>query len=141
MPRIQGAKVAVKIDPKISIGFGTVSGILFAVAQYLGAIGMMLAGDLTAESVTAMTTATFTLITTLAGRFKQADSAIKAITNNATPDSTPDGNTTPEANVLYLDGDAIAAALVKSLNTSALLAAMARPEPATVETSTPAGGE
>jgi hypothetical protein len=149
-------KVAIKVDPKISIGLGTISGILFAVAQYLGAIGLMLAGDLTAESITAMATATLTLVTTIAGRFKQADSAIKAISSPPTTanptvgsitDFAPSGPPAPESNVLYLDGNQIAAAIVKSLNTRALVAQMTQPEPAKTETeaassgSTPIPGE
>lgn len=132
--------VIVKVDPKISIGFGTVAGLLAAVAQYIGAVGLMLAGDLTAESISAMTTATLTLITVLAGRFKQADSTIKAIgAERATSPAlfapidagradvgavAQVGTTEPETNVLYLDGKEIANAVVKQLNTQAMLNAM-----------------
>jgi preprotein translocase subunit Sec61beta len=55
MPRSQSElpKVAIKIDPKISVGLGTVVGILGAIVQYLGALALILVpGDLTPEAIT-----------------------------------------------------------------------------------------
>jgi hypothetical protein len=139
MPRIQPGtpKVAIKIDPKISVGLGTVVGILGALVQYLGALALILVpGDLTPEAITAMVTATLTLYKTLDGRFKQADSAIKAVAHTAVsaPVTATAETTAPEPNVLYLDGDAVARALVKTINTNALMGALAAPEPATETT-------
>lgn len=128
-------EVKIKVNPKIGVGLGTIAGVGLAVFQYLGAIALVLAGDLTPESIAAMATATLTLYKTLDGRFKQADSAIKALGSErpAGPVVSPlDRSLTPETNVLYLDGDAIAKAVVKSINTSALVAQMRMPEPATI---------
>jgi hypothetical protein len=131
---ITPTSVAIKVNPKVGIGFGTVSGMLLAIGQYLGAIGLMLAGDLTAESIGAMGTATLTLVTVLIGRYKQASEAIKSVSAEraaiaASPPPPWQTGTLethdPESNVLYLDGKLIAEAVVKAINTKALVAAMA----------------
>jgi hypothetical protein len=145
MPRSQSElpKVAIKIDPKISVGLGTVVGILGAIVQYLGALALILVpGDLTPEAITTMATATLTLYKTLDGRFKQADSAIKAVahTGISTPATATTETTSPEPNVLYLDSESVARALVRTVNTNALMGELAnrpvrRPdEPAIDET-------
>lgn len=141
-------EVKIKVNPKIGIGLGTIAGIGLSVFQYLGALALILAGDMTEESIGAMLTATLTLYKTLDGRFKQADSAIKAI-GRETPAEAAVVTTVagePETNVLYLDGHQIANAVVKSLNTDALISNMRIQTPAPVaaaETSgnTPIPGE
>src|SRR5262245_35992754 len=118
-------EVKIRVNPKIGIGLGSIAGGLASVAQYLGALALMLQGDLTAEALGTMATATFTLITVLLGRYKQASDAINAISHErqAHPVATT-LESTPESNVLYLDGKEIAAAVVKAINTQALVNAM-----------------
>lgn len=136
--QISSPDFKIRVSPKISIGFGTIAGSLASVAQYAGALALMLQGNLTAESLGTMSTATATLLFTLYGRFSQARDAINAIgpasasaiaygtvdRGNSTPLTEFKGVAEPEANVLYLDGKAIAEAVVKAINTQALVAAM-----------------
>jgi hypothetical protein len=127
--------VNLKVNPKVGIGFTTIAGILLAIAQYLGGIGAMLSSDLTAESISLFATATVTLYGVIKGRMDQATAAVHS--NNTSYDLSGNPLTgvagrdetheTPETNVLYLDGDAIAKAVVKSINTSALVAQMRTP--------------
>lgn len=131
-------EVKIKVNPKIGIGLGTIAGIGLSVSQYLGAIALILAGDMTEESIGAMLTATLTLYKTLDGRFKQASDAIYAIGGNnerpANPIVADATKQDPETNVLYLDGAQLSKEVVRALNTNALVSALQRPEPAVTPT-------
>jgi hypothetical protein len=137
-----------KVNPKVSIGFTTVAGMLFALAQYLGAVGTLLANTVTPDSIALFATATATLIATINHRTKQAEAAIHAVgaeraahpavqTAALTPIplNMSEVRERPETNVLYLDGELIAREVVKALNTNALVSSL-RGETATATTAT-----
>jgi hypothetical protein len=148
MPAVKKETVSVKVSPKISYGFISVAGLVAALAQYLTALGTATAnGEINGDTIGLIATATLTFLGVAAGRYKQASDAIKNMFGRSSwgaagPQSalTPQerAELAPEANVLYLDGDAIAAAVVKSLNTKAVLASMtaAQAEPTPAETAT-----
>jgi hypothetical protein len=134
-----------KVNPKVSIGFTTVAGMLFALAQYLGAVGTLLANTVTPDSIALFATATATLIATINHRTKQAEAAIHAAGAAAYPARSPAqmsqllpaerAEMSPETNVLYLDGELIAREVVKALNTNALVSSL-RGETTTATTAT-----
>lgn len=133
MPRIQSG-LTVKVNPKVGMGLTTIAGLSLALAQYLGALATILSGNMTEESIGLIATATATFVTVAIGRYGQARDVIKGAVvppSETTAVATVDG---PEPNVLYLDGNALAKEVVRSLNTQALLAAMrdqTEPAPAT----------
>lgn len=129
MGSIPTTEVKVKVNPKVSYGLISIGGIVLALAQYITALGNALsAGEINSGSLGLITTATATFLAVAAGRYKQASDVIKGISaekaaNPAVVVNGEDGG--PEANVLYLDGQQIANALVKALNTNALISQMA----------------
>lgn len=63
------------VVPKVSVGIGTIAGLVAAVLQYGAAVAVFVASDHTNAAIGALVTATVTLTTTLAGRYGQAVAA------------------------------------------------------------------
>lgn len=130
MSAIPTTELKVKVNPKVSYGLISIGGIVLALAQYITALGNALsAGEINSGSLGLIATATATFLAVAAGRYKQASDVIKGIGAERANPLLTEGDE-PEANVLYLDGQQIAAALVKALNTNALIQGMRVPEPA-----------
>jgi hypothetical protein len=71
--------VALKVDPKVSVGLTTIVGIGAAVGQFLGSILLMLQdGKVDPEDLTPLVTGAATLYGVIQGRMKQAAEAIKS---------------------------------------------------------------
>lgn len=105
-----------KVNPKVTIGFSTVAGMALSISQYAGAVAAILSKDLTEESIGLLVTGTLTLATTLQGRFKQAEAAIKAQGSEraAALANAPLVSPPPTAVTIHLDGEQIAEAVSKS---------------------------
>jgi hypothetical protein len=69
---------------QISKGLSTWAGLIAAVGQYLGAVAVFLEASDSAVALGPLATATATLIVVIAGRMKQADTALKHATAPAT---------------------------------------------------------
>lgn len=127
-------EVSVKVNPKVSYGFISIAGIVLALGQYLTALGTATAGgEITNDTIGLIASATVTFLGVAAGRYKQSSDVIKGIGGERAANSAVEVGELRESNVLYLDGQQVANALVKALNTNALLANMQKPIPAPVE--------
>jgi hypothetical protein len=79
-------KLVTELAPKVSVGLGTLLGIIAAVGQYAGAVAVALeSSSSTADAIPLVVTATVTLITVIGGRMAQAAAALKAAATVATP--------------------------------------------------------
>lgn len=79
MPVTRAVDVVVRTATKVEIGLGTVAGLVAALGQYAGAVGLFLATDMDSAAVDVLTTATVTLVVTVGGRMAQAVAAINAV--------------------------------------------------------------
>lgn len=144
MPYSKGLEV--KVSPKVSYGLISIGGIILAAGQYAVALGNALsAGQINEGSIGLIATATVTFLGVAAGRYKQASDVIKGALPTHQVVSTDTASPLRESNVLYLDGHEVANALVKALNTEALLRQMtSKPKPAAAPVdsgNTPTPGE
>jgi hypothetical protein len=72
-------EIAVKVDPRVSVGFTTILGIGAAIGQFLGSIVLMLQdGKVDPEDLSLAVTGAITTYAVIQGRMKQAQEAIKA---------------------------------------------------------------
>ena len=85
------SKVIIHVDPKVTKGFGTWLGVASSIVGYGGSVLTFLTATDQEAALAPFAAATLVLYKVLAGRFQQADSAIKATQSSIQPntDKTP----------------------------------------------------
>jgi hypothetical protein len=88
------------IPPKVRVGLGTILGIIGAVGQYAAAVALFLSSVPDEAGITALVTATLTLIRTIDGRMGQAREATRAVATVTAAQTTGTGTTPSPATAI-----------------------------------------